>query len=85
VTVSVATQTAAPGVIRVGCLSCGMTTGVDRAKVSPCRRCRSLELVDLGPWQPQPGIYTIRDLFDRGRLRYEARRFGEAVRVRRLT
>lgn len=81
-TVSVATQTAAPGVIRVGCLDCGMTTGCERRNVRSCSRCRGGNLVSLGPWAPQPGLFTIQALFDRGRLPFEARTFGEPVPVR---
>lgn len=78
---SVATQTAAPGVIRVACVDCGMTTGCGPRNVRPCCRCRGGDLVVLGPWEPQPGLLTVHDLFDRGRLTFESPRFGLPIRV----
>lgn len=78
---SVAIQTAAPGVIRAACLECGMTTGC-MPPARPCCRCGSAQLVSLGPWEPQPGLFTVQLLFERGRLPYEAAAFGNPVPVR---
>lgn len=67
--------------IRVACMDCGMTTGCTSDNVRPCARCRGGDLVCLGTWQPQPGLFTVQQLFERGRLTYESISFGRPVRV----
>lgn len=79
---SVATQSAAPDVIRVAC-DCGFTWGAQRSNVGTCPRCKGGNLVALGKWEPQPGLLTIFDLFNRGRLTYESPIFGKPVAVTR--
>jgi hypothetical protein len=64
-------------------MDCGMTTGVDVTRVvRPCSLCGGGNLVKLGRWEPQPGLVTVYQLFDRGRLTSESTAFGQPVTVR---
>lgn len=64
--------------IRVCCARCEATWGTPSDRRWPCG-CGGGELVCLGTWEPSPGHWTLAQLWERNRLRYEDGLFGTAM------
>lgn len=70
-----------PAYLRVACVLCERTTGTPADSVAPCSSCGGREFVALGLWRAQPGLYSVRQLFERGRIDFDAPWFGRALRA----